>query len=139
MTTSNYEKKDGQISEQYGGFSIRGLAALTEKIAKNPSILGNDWRKLLTNNFELTKQQLDLLDSCPKEKNEQIQLHFNDALEKSKLGHDIALRVVYQDSTTRGLYLIIGGLRGSILAPVSGIKVVCCDANCRDWHWCWGW
>lgn len=130
------------VKPKYGDFSVRGLHKLEKQLQQNPALMEGDWLEIFRQSFGMTETQRAVLDSIPKKGYTIIQKHFADAAKRVRAGGIVRLRVVYEDETTRALYLMSVPKTEIITKPIAipaliGIKIICCDANCRDWHWCW--
>lgn len=126
---------------QFGPFSVRGLGALNKRIQDNPAIMEDDWRETAMRAFEMTDQQKEFLLGCPEELHKRIQGHFRKSAERVRGGGGAQLKVTAEDDGVRALYLLSSAKDEDqsttpTLSASTAIRIVCCDANCRDWHWC---
>lgn len=134
MTTSKPEFEE---------FSIRGLKALNKMIKKDPSILTGEWKELAYKMFAMTGEQKDFIESCPKDLDKQLKKFLKDAKKHVKSGGEIELKVVQEDESVKALYMMQipkkeKSDKGTpVLKMAGGLRIICCDAYCKDWHWCW--
>jgi hypothetical protein len=122
-----------------GGFTIDGLRGLVEKVNENPSLIEHDWREAFLEEFKLDEEEKTFLEKCPSELREYLQTAFSRAAEHIQRGGKANIKVVKDYEHDRHeLYLTIPQEEGAFESVGSlWFRVVCCDANCRHWHWCW--
>jgi hypothetical protein len=122
-----------------GGFTIDGLRGVVEKVNADPSLIERDWRQVFLREFKLDKEEKAFLEECPSELREYLQKAFSQAAEHIRRGGKADIKVVKDYEHDRHeLYLTIPQEEGTFESVSSlGFKVICCDANCRNWHWCW--
>lgn len=121
------------------GFTIEGLRRLVVALHEDPSSLEKDWREAF-DQLELTDEDRAFLEDCPSELHDYLQRAFAAAAERIRQGGEINIKVVKDyEQDRRELHLVIPQDEEGGPENVAALwfKVVCCDANCRNWHWCW--
>lgn len=129
-------------SRPTGDFSVRGLHALVQELNRDPSLLEQDWCELAQQTFSMTNRQQEFLAQCPPELRDAVQSHFRNAAQHVQNGGNVELKVVREDDGRRALYLMtfpkVERKPGThmLRAATAAVPIICCDANCGDWHWC---
>ena len=124
--------------EESTGFSVQGLTVLASRLNEDPSSLDQDWRDAFNSGFELSVAEKQFLESCPAELHQELQRRFQSAAEEVRRGGRVNLKILRDLSDkTHGLYLVLPEPGSDAAVSTLMIRIICCDANCRNWHWCW--
>lgn len=122
-------------------FTIEGLRSLVRQLNDDPSrLVAGDWRQALFADFALDDDQRRVVDDYPEEDHRVVQAAFEEGADAIKNGGHVDLTVVKEvGGDERTLYFAVATTPQGDPQPDVGrwFKILCCDANCRDWHLCW--
>ncbi|MDI7923429.1 hypothetical protein [Ferirhizobium litorale] len=137
-------------------FNLRNLHDLTLRLNTSPPDVIDDWRTLLSDEFDLSEEESKYLEYIAYEDSgdvhKTIQAAFNEALANVRAGGRMRLRV-YKDPANHGRVLRLETNSPKFVSsevffdekfkepfPDEGTMtttdLICCCANCRHWHRC---